>query len=380
MPDSDTKHGMAHKTLIEAESAGELIARLEDEALWVSALEALEEARPGDAPACAAELLPLATAGLLDRLTKIARKGGMTEFVQAHIDTALADPLGNPELIFWLWKGPRQATDLKLPDDDTLFDLIMRTLDALGRRLNPNAATMKRFRHRMRTGLALRDYTRACECLNRVGAEAAITLRTRLERLDGVGDNVRLRLLNALRDAHPQVFVVKRRRVQPWEEADILWNTPEGIARKVEERDRLVNVTMRENAKRIGEAASHGDLSENSEYKFALEERDFLRGRLAQMNEELSKSEAIEPHRVPNDHVGVGTCVTLRDVTAGTMREMTFLGPFDTDVDRGIFNYLAPVSQELMGLHVGERKTILIENEPHELEVVELTSGLNVPD
>ena len=40
---------------------------------------------------------------------------------------------------------------------------------------------------------------------------------------------------------------------------------------------------MRANAKAIGEAAAHGDLSENSEYRFALEERDLLRARLAQL-------------------------------------------------------------------------------------------------
>ena len=378
-PDKDAKHGVADETLIEAKKPVKLISRLEDESLWTVALAALEEARPDDAPACAAELIPLASATQLDRLTKIARKGEMIEFIQAHIDTALADPLNYPELIFWLWKGPRQTADLNLPSDDELFDLIMRMLYALGRRINPSVEIMKRFRHRMRTALALRAYKRACECIQRVEPEAAITLRTRLERLDGVGDNVRYRLLNALRDAHPQVFIVKKRRIQPWEDQDVLWNTPEGIARKTEERDHLVNVTMHENAKRIGEAASHGDLSENSEYKFALEERDFLRGRLAQMNEELSKAEALEPHHVPDDHVGVGSRVTVRDHSEGATRQMTFLGPFDTDVDNGVFNYRAPVSQELMGLHVGERRTITLDNQPHELEVIEIASGLTVP-
>ena len=37
----------------------------------------------------------------------------------------------------------------------------------------------------------------------------------------------------------------------------------------------------------LGEAASRGDLSENSEYKFAIEERNLLRARLAQLNSEF---------------------------------------------------------------------------------------------
>ena len=133
---------------------------------------------------------------------------------------------------------------------------------------------------------------------------------------------------------------------------------------------------MRENAKRIGEAASHGDLSENSEYRFALEERDLLRARLAQINTELAKARTLEPHQVPTDRVGVGSRVTLRNLTDGAERVMTFLGPFDVDVDRGVYNYLAPVAQKLMGTAVGRRVTLTIDGRDVEFEVVTVASGL----
>ncbi len=353
-----------------------LIAGIENETLWTRALAALAVARPDDAARWAAELVPSAAAPLLDQLVVMTRQAEVVDLVQTHIDTAMADPVDYPEIIYWLWKGPKDAAGLRLPADDNLFAVLIQTLSALGRTLNPGVEVMKRFRARTRTAIALRNYARAGECLRRITADRAITLRRQLERLEGVGNNVRLKLLDLLREVHPEVFIVRKRRLEPWEDPDVLWNTAGGIKRKIGDRDHLVNVTMHENAKRIGEAASHGDLSENSEYKFALEERDFLRARLAQMNRELALADTIETYQVPTRHIGVGSCVTLRDVEDSSTRVMTFLGPFDTDVEQGVYNYNAPVSQQLMGLRVGDRKTLTLDDRECELEVIEIANGL----
>ena len=367
---------LTQRMLRESNNPAALIMGLENETLWNWALKALADERPDDAALCAVELFPTAGAALLDQLAAMARKADAIELIQAQVSTALADPVGNTEIIYWLWKGPKKVEGLQLPEDDELFAELIRTLSALGRTLNPGEESMKIFRNRIRTVLGLRDFKRACDCVARVRADRAITLRTQLERLEGMGDNARYKLLGELRAAHPEVFAVKSRKLEPWEDPDVLWSTAAGIARKTAERDELVNVKMHENAKRIGEAASHGDLSENSEYKFALEERDFLRARLAQMNNDLALSRALEVYQVPSDFVGVGTRVVLREVTDNTTREMTFLGPFDTDVDNGIFNYKAPVCQELMGLHVGDHKLLTMGENKLEVEVVEIANGL----
>jgi transcription elongation GreA/GreB family factor len=136
---------------------------------------------------------------------------------------------------------------------------------------------------------------------------------------------------------------------------------------------------MPENAKRIGEAASHGDLSENSEYKFALEERDFLRARLAQINQDLSLTRQIEPEEVPTDHVGIGSRVRLRKMADGEERVMVLLGPFEADVEQGIFNYRAPACQRVLGSRVGEHVTLTLEGDDHEFEVVAIENALRQP-
>jgi transcription elongation GreA/GreB family factor len=367
----------AQEMLRRSTDPAELIAGLESEPLCGRALNALLRARPEDAAARAAGLMPTAPASLLDRIVAAARDAGLLELVQTHIDTALADPVDYPELVYWLWRGPDETAGLRLPPLPELFLTILEALSPRGRRLSlVKKEPMKRFRQRARAALSLRDYAQVRACLEQTTADRAVTLRRQLERLEGIGANARSRMLNMLRAVHPELWAAPQERVAPWDDPDVLWNTAAGIRRKTEERDHLVNVTMRENAKRIGEAAAHGDLSENSEYRFALEERDLLRARLAQMNSDLARAEAIAPHSVPRDHVGIGSRVTLRDSADGSSYVLTFLGPFDADVEQGVYSYRAPLSLRLMGARVGDRLTLAPDGRERELEVVEIADGL----
>lgn len=373
---ADQPTGPAAQMLRSCQTPAELIAALPERS-WQAALDVLTASRPQDAPDIAVRLLPEAPAAQLDRLTELARGGGRLSAVQAQIDVALSEPVDHAETLYWLWKGPANGAGLRLPAPAELFTLILDALSLLGRTVQIPPERAKNFRLRMRAALALRECEPVRACLAEISADRAVTLRYELERLEGLGDTLHHRLLGLLRERHPELWrTAAVEKVPPWEDAEVLWTTRAGLQRKVEERDHLVNVTMHENAKRIGEAASHGDLSENSEYRFALEERDLLRARLAQMNREISLARTLVPHDVPSEHVGVGSRVTLRDLSGGGTRTMTFLGPFDTDIERGIYNYRAPFSLALMGRKVGERVTLTLDGRAAEYEIVAIESGL----
>jgi transcription elongation GreA/GreB family factor len=366
---------LAARLLTSQHDPTDLIIGLGDATLWELTIPALREARPSDWAARLVELAPDLPASLLDDVARAAVENGLTDAMQAHIDMALADPPEFPEVLYWLWKGPR-ITGLRMPSPDELFGRILQTLSALGRSLNPAPAVMRRFRDRMKAALTLKDHAQARACLERIAPERAITVRQQLARLDGVGDNLPAKLTETLRELHPQLWKVAEVKLAPWEDPNILWSTTAGLTRKTQERDHLVNVTMRDNARRIGEAAALGDLSENAEYKFALEERDLLRARLATMNQELSLARELQPHEVPVDHIGVGSRVVIRHTADGTTRTLTFLGPFDADVDAGVYNYKAPLAQKLMGLRAGERVSFVLDGRETEVEVVSIASGL----
>ena len=148
------------------------------------------------------------------------------------------------------------------------------------------------------------------------------------------------------------------------------------LARKQNEIEHLVNVKMRENAKAIGDAAERGDLSENSEYKFALEERDLLRARLAQMNSEVAAASVLSVEAVPTDHAGIGTEVALRRVPDGESYTICFVGPWEADGAKGRFNYKAPLALKVLGKRVGDRAEFDHSGASGTYEVVALKNGL----
>lgn len=376
LPTRADPSALALAMLREAAQPALLLRDVEDEGLRERGVDLLRAARPDDWVPHFLDWLPTATAGLLDKLVSGICEAGRADAVQSFIDFGLRDPLRHPELLYWLWKGSKQTAALRVPADEDLFRFLLDTLSELGRTITAEPDVTKAFRHRLKAALALRDYAKVRQCLEKIGPEAAVTIKQQLQRLEGLGDNAPARMLDLLRDVHPHLWVVVPRQRPPWEDQDTVWCTAAGLARRIAERDEIVNVEMPKNAKRIGEAASHGDLSENSEYKFALEERDLLRARVAKINDELSRARTIEPLDVPTDHVSIGARVTLRSLRDRSERVMTFLGPFETNVEQHVYSYLAPFSQKLMGRRVGDRVTLTLDGIEQELEIVALTNAL----
>lgn len=377
LPAEGDGRALAAEMLREAQDPVRIFRDLSAAGLWDAALDALQTARPEEYAALAARLMEHASANVLDRLVADALAGDQRTAAQKWIEQALDSPIDYPEIIYWLWKGPKRTDGLHIPSDELLLNEVLDTLLALGRTLNPPVKAVRDFKARVRAALALRDYERIRALFQTADIGRGITLKGQLSRMDALGPNAQSALLNILRDVHPSLWIRPvAKRLEPWEDPDILWNTRQGIERREAERDELVNVTMRENAQRIGEAASLGDLSENSEYKFALEERDLLRARLAQMNNELSIAQPIDPRDIPTEYIGVGSRVTLRCPEDGDERTLSFLGPFDADSERGLFNYRAPVAQQLMGHRVGDRIDISFDKQDRTYEVISISNGM----
>ncbi len=366
---------IAASLIREARSPAALLSSIATDALRDRGIEVAEKACPNWSEH-ALKWLPTAPAHALDRLVTASIESGKRDAVQVVIDAALDECADHPELIFWMWRGPKIKGELRLPTELDLFRLILDTFSALGRTVTAEPKQIKEFRARMKAALGIRDYEKARACMQQCSEAAAIIVRRQLQRLEGAGPTVQAKLLDLLRDVHPVLWVVKPKKVDPWADPDTVWTTASGLTRRTSERDTLVNVTMRENAKRIGEAASLGDLSENSEYKFALEERDLLRARLAAMNDELSRARKIEPTDVPTESIGVGSRATLRRTDGGGEHNMSFLGPFDTDIERGIYSYQAPVAQKLMGRAVGDRVVVSLEGHDVEYDIVAITNAV----
>ena len=154
---------------------------------------------------------------------------------------------------------------------------------------------------------------------------------------------------------------------------DSIWTTRSGKELLSRELKELKDVKMPENEEAIGRAAALGDLSENSEWESAIEEKRNLSARVASMEEDLSRTELLENAILPEGVVSPGTAVRYMDKSGGEENSITLLGPWDADRGEEVVSYRAPLAQGLLGLHLGDAKTIELPGGKIDIEVLEIT-------
>ncbi|MEE3092884.1 MAG: transcription elongation factor GreA, partial [Pseudomonadota bacterium] len=79
--------------------------------------------------------------------------------------------------------------------------------------------------------------------------------------------------------------------------------TADGFDRLQVELKQLKNEERPEIIKAIAAAREHGDLSENAEYHAARERQSFVEGRIAELEDKLTRVEVIDVSKVSGDQV-----------------------------------------------------------------------------
>ena len=330
-----------------------MLAKIDDATLLDAACACVAEARPEDWPDLLVPMLPKFPTSVCDSIGKRLQAAGWTrDAFEPVVEQILASPVEHFDAMLWLWDGPTGEANLPMPRPVALLSRIVRTLEECRRSDSIPSETVKRVGTRARAVLAARRYERFGACMDEMDPSLGRALRRQIYRLDNLGHAVRIDLSKQLSRRFPPVDIGPQ--IQPWELEDVLYVTEEGLVRKQREIDHHVNVKMKENAVAIGRAAEHGDLSENSEYKFALEERDLLRARLAQMNAEMAAARVISIDDVPTDHIGIGTRATFERVGDGETYELTLVGPWEADPERVWFNYKTPLAKKILGLKLND--------------------------
>ncbi len=140
-------------------------------------------------------------------------------------------------------------------------------------------------------------------------------------------------------------------------EGDAIFASTEAIARRRRQAERLEKVEIPAAAEAVGEAASHGDLSENAEYEAAMERRDMLLSRLRDFKEELRRVRPYPVSDVSSSMCSPGTAVVLAGEDGERVR-YRLVGPLDAAPEKGAVNYLSPVGSVLLGRRRGEEVTL----------------------
>lgn len=367
-----TERSGVETLLASAKDPGKLLAEFVTSDLMSLLLEPAKAALPDRWQPIFLSLLPSCSPDVCDALAGQLLAAGCRDPLQEVIRQIPSQPLENLQAMTWLWRGPQQAESLELPPCGELFARMLTLLADLARREDTPAETLKFARGVVRAALTVKKYGVFRGLLTDIEPEMVQAIHRQVTRTPGLSNALVHDLRKIIHEMYPTLF--ERVRLEPWEDPNVLYTTEKGRAKAEEELNFLVNVKMPENARAIGAAASHGDLSENSEYKFALEERDLLRARVGSMQNDLARAELIEPHIVPREHVGIGSKVKVRSVDGQVEREMTFLGPWDADIERGIYNYNAPMSQRMMDKQVGATVVLNLDGTDREYQIVTITS------
>src|SRR6202047_387420 len=83
--------------------------------------------------------------------------------------------------------------------------------------------------------------------------------------------------------------------------------------------------------KELERARAHGDLSENAEWAMAKQRQEFLRARLANLEERIAELARINLDSIPRDTVGLGSRVELEDLDESVSVEYEIVGPEEVD-------------------------------------------------
>lgn len=290
---------------------------------------------------------------LLEQLGSRRKEWLLSELVSSRRSTAeavlgrLCADLGSPDMYIW---AVRQSLERGLAEEAGLKvdgDLAASLLEAVGYA----RATEQR---------------RACRLL---GEGLKDSLDQHLEGLDTRRLSSLVQKLESSTAAHESGLLLNVRRElsnrrrssasgqRRFWEGDHIFASTAAIERRRLKAQELERVDIPAAAEAVGEAASHGDLSENAEYEAAIERRDMLLSRLRDYKEELRRARPYPVSDVTGKVCSPGTrVVLLRD--GGESLSYDLVGPMDAEPEKGRINYLSPLGSALLGRREGDTVSV----------------------
>lgn len=148
--------------------------------------------------------------------------------------------------------------------------------------------------------------------------------------------------------------------------------TPGGLSRLEDELRLLKSVERPAVIRAIAEAREHGDLSENAEYHAARERQSFIEGRVAELEDIISRAQVIDPSQFSGEVVRFGATVTLADEDSDEELTFKIVGAHEADIKLGLMNVHSPLSRALIGKHLGDSVEVSTPRGHKSYEVVDV--------
>lgn len=151
--------------------------------------------------------------------------------------------------------------------------------------------------------------------------------------------------------------------------------TLEGFAALEVELKRLKSVERPAIIQAIAEARAHGDLSENAEYHAAKEQQGLNEARIAELEDKLSRADAIDVAKLTGDTVKFGAHVTIVDEDTEEEKVYQIVGDLEADVKSGRVSISSPVARALIGKAVGDSVEVAAPGGARSYEIADVRFG-----
>ncbi|MDD3896566.1 MAG: transcription elongation factor GreA [Candidatus Peribacteraceae bacterium] len=152
--------------------------------------------------------------------------------------------------------------------------------------------------------------------------------------------------------------------------------TREGLRKLQEELDHLKTVRRQEVAKRLKEAISYGDLSENSEYEEAKNEQAFVEGRILELERKVKNAKIISSKKdaaTNSKSVEIGSTVTVRNRTENHEPEtFVIVGSTEADPMSKKISNESPLGRAFLSSMKGEIVQVVTPAGTHKYEIIKV--------
>jgi transcription elongation factor GreA len=125
----------------------------------------------------------------------------------------------------------------------------------------------------------------------------------------------------------------------------------------------------------ISEARALGDLSENAEYHAAKEAQGHNEGRIAEIEDRMSRAEVIDVSKLSGNSVMFGATVTLVDEDTEEEKRYQIVGENEADVKSGKVSITSPIARALIGKKIGDTVEVNTPGGGKSYEVVNVAFG-----
>ena len=146
--------------------------------------------------------------------------------------------------------------------------------------------------------------------------------------------------------------------------------TGEGYKSLDDELKRLKSTERPSVIAAISEARSHGDLSENAEYHAAKERQGWIEGRIAEIEDKISRAQVIDVSKLSGKQVKFGATVSVVDEDTNEKARYQLVGEHEADVKQGKISVTSPLARAMIGKEV---KEVVEVNTPGGVKAYEIT-------